>query len=69
MTAEGRIEASHRSFDFRVSGVSDQNDVPAFPRVTLHLHVNLRNERTRRIEHDETALLGLLFDRARHAVC
>ena len=66
--AAAGVEASHRAFDLRVPGVTDEQHVASLARVTLHLHVHLGHERTGGVEDGELAGAGLLLYRARNAV-
>ena len=51
-----------------MAGVADQNQSAPLLDIALALQMNLGDERTGRIEHRQTALGGILFDRARNAM-
>src|SRR4030081_1736174 len=68
VAAKGGIEPPHRSLDFRVAGMADQNNVTTLAGITLHFHVNLGHERASGIKHRESASPGFGLHVARNTV-
>ena len=66
--AVGGIETTERSLDLGMARVPDQHQLAALAGIAPYLHVHLRHERTRSIEHGEPALAGFRLHGARHAM-
>ena len=59
---------AHCADDFRVAGMTDQDDLLASLRVALGLNMDFRDERTGGVDIDHVAALSLCRDGFRHAV-
>src|SRR5437016_849378 len=67
-SAVGGIETTERSLDLGMARVADQDQLTAFAGIAAYLHVHLRHERARSIEHREPAIVGFRLHGARHAM-
>ena len=59
---------AHGAFDLGVTGVTDQDDLPALGEMALGLHMHLADQRAGGIEMHQLAPLGLGGNRLRHAM-
>src|SRR4051812_20092306 len=62
------LDSSHRTFDFGVTGVADEDQRAPLRDVTLALSVYFRHQRARRIEHRQRAAARIVLDSLRDTV-
>jgi hypothetical protein len=62
------IDPSHRALYFRVTCVTDQNDLPSLIGVSLTFNVHFRDQWTGRVNYRKAALAGSFLDGARYPV-
>src|SRR5689334_17270850 len=61
-------DLAHRAFDFWMAGMPDQDQLAAAAGIALALVVNLRDQRTGRIENRQAARLRILDHGLRHTM-